>query len=54
MTEGESDRQTNINSETGFSIAKVVYFQTDTSDVEELLDSSGAETAKESPILIPI
>ena len=29
-------------------------FQADTSDVEELLDSSGAETAKESPFLIPI
>ena len=40
---------------TGFSITKVDYFQTDTSDVEELLDSSGAETTKASPIiLIPV
>ena len=51
--EVDSDRLTDINSEAGFSVAKVEYFQTD-SDVEELLDSSGAETAKESPFLITI
>ena len=54
ITECESDRQTDVNSETGFSIAKVDYVQTDTSDDEELLDSSGVATAKESPILIPL
>ena len=52
--EVEPDHLTDINSEAGFSAARVDYFQTDTSDVEELLDSSGAETAKESPFLIPI
>ena len=51
--EVQSDRLTNINSEAGFSVAKVNYFQTDTSDVEELLDSSGAEIAKEPLLLIP-
>ena len=54
VIEGESDKQTDINSETAFSITKVDYFQTDTSDVEELLDSSGAEAAKGSPILTPV
>ena len=54
LPEVEPDRVTDINSEAGFSAARVDYFQTDTSDVEELLDSSGAETAKESPFLIPI
>ena len=52
--EEESDRQTDVNSEAGFSTTKVEYFQTDTSDVEELLDSSGAETTKDPPILIPL
>ena len=54
LLEVDSDRLTDINSEAGFSVAKVDYFQTDTSDVEELLDSSGAETTEESPFLIPI
>ena len=50
--EVETVRATDIASEAGFSVIKADYFQTDTSDVEELLDSSGAETAKESPFLI--
>ena len=54
LPEVELDRLTDINRKAGFSVAKVDYFQTDTSDVEELLDSSGAETTKESPSLIPI
>ena len=54
LTEEESVRQTDVNSEAGFSTTKVEYFQTDTSDVEELLDSSGAETTKNPPILIPL
>ena len=52
--EEESDRQTDVNSEAGFSTTKVDYFQTDTSDVEDLLDSSGAETTKDPPILISL
>ena len=50
--EVETERATDIASEAGFSVTKADYFQTDTSDVEELLDSSGAETVKESPFLI--
>ena len=45
---------TDIVSEAGFSVTKADCFQTDTCDIEELLDSSGAETAKESPFLIAI
>ena len=41
---------TDIQSEPGFSVTKADYFQTDT--IEELLDSSGAETPKESPFFI--
>ena len=52
--EEESDRQTDVKNEAGYSTTKVDYFQTDTSDVEELLDSSGAETAKDPPSLIPL
>ena len=52
--EVETERMTDIVSEAGFSVTKTAYFQTDTSDIEELLDSSGAETAKESPFLIAI
>ena len=52
--EVETERVTDIVSEAGFSVIKADYFQTDTSDIEELLDSSGAETAKESPFLIAI
>ena len=52
--EVETERMTDIFSEAGFSVTKADYFQTDTSDIEELLDSSGAETAKESPFLIAI
>ena len=52
--EVEAERVIDINSEAGFSITKADYFQTDTSDIEELLDSSGAETAEESPPLIAI
>ena len=52
--EVEAERVIDINSEAGFSITKADYFQTDTSDIEELLDSSGAETAEESPLLIAI
>ena len=52
--EVEAERATDIVSETGFSATKADYFQTDTSDIEELLDSSGAETAKEPPFLIAI
>ena len=43
---------TDVHSEAGISATKVDYFQTDTSDAEELQDSSGAETLKESPFLI--
>ena len=50
----ETERVTDIVSEAGFSVTNAEYFQTDTSDIEELLDSSGAETAKESPFLIAI
>ena len=46
--EVETERATDIVSDAGFSVTKADYFQTDTSDIEELLDSSGAETAKES------
>ena len=52
--EVEIERVTDINTEAGFSVTKADYFQTDTSDIEELLDSSGAETAKESPFRIAI
>ena len=52
--EVETERVTDIVSEAGFSVTKADYFQTDTSDIEELLYSSGAETAKESPFLIAI
>ena len=51
-SEVDVDPAADIQSETGFSVAKADYFQTDTSDIEELLDSSGAETLKESPFLI--
>ena len=50
--EVDVDLTTDIQSEAGFSVTKADYFQTDTSDVEELLDSSGAETLKESPSFI--
>ena len=50
--EVEAERATDIVSETGFSVTKAHYFQTDTSDIEELLNSSGAETAEGSPFLI--
>ena len=50
--EVDVDPAADIRSETGFSVAKADYFQTDTSDNEELLDSSGAETLKEPPFLI--
>ena len=52
--EFETGRTTDIASEAGFSVAKADYFQTDTSDNEELLDSSGAETVKQSPFLLTI
>ena len=52
--EVETDGQANLISETGFSITKPDYFQTDTSDIEELLDSSGAETVKDPPNMIPL
>ena len=52
--EVETEQATDIVSEAGFSVTKAEYFQTDTSDIEELLVSSGAETAKESPFLIAI
>ena len=50
--EVETERAIDIASEAGFSVTKADYFQTDTSDVEELLDSSGVETVKDSPFLI--
>ena len=52
--EAETEQSADIASEAGFSITKVDYFQTDTSDAEELLDSSGAETTKERPFLIAL
>ena len=52
--EVETERATDIASEAGFSVTKAHYFQTDTSDVEELLGSSEAETVKESPFRITI
>ena len=52
--EFETGQTTDIASEAEFSVAKADYFQTDTSDNEELLDSSGAETAKQSPFLLTI
>ena len=52
--EFETGRTTDIASEAGFSVTKADYFQTDTSDNEELLDSSGAETVKQSPFLLTI
>ena len=42
--EFETGRTIDIVSEAEFSVTKADYFQTDTSDVDELLDSSGAET----------
>ena len=51
-SEVDVDPAADIQSETGFSVANADYFQTDTSDNEELLDSSGAETLKEPPFLI--
>ena len=36
--EVETERKTDIVSEAGFSVTRADYFQTDTSDVEELLD----------------
>ena len=50
----ETGRTTDIASEAEFSVTKADYFQTDTSDNEELLDSSGAETVKQSPFLLTI
>ena len=50
--EVETDGQAALASETGFSVTRPDYFQTDASDVEELLDSSGAETGKDPPKLI--
>ena len=52
--EFETERAIDIASEAGFSVTKADYFQTDTSDVEELLVSSGAETVKQSPFLLTI
>ena len=52
--EFETERAIDIASEAGFSVTKADYFQTDTSDVEELLDSSGAETVNQSPFLLTI
>ena len=49
-----ADLMTDVHSEAGISATKVDYFQTDTSDAEELQDSSGAETLKESPFLIAL
>ena len=54
IVEVETDGQADSISETGFSITRPDYFQTDTSDVEELLDSSGADTVKDPPNLIPL
>ena len=51
-TEVDADLETDVHSEAGISVTKADYFQTDTSDVEELLDSSGAETIKVYPFLI--
>ena len=50
----ETERAIDIAREAEFSVTKADYFQTDTSDVEELLDSSGAETVKQSPFLLTI
>ena len=52
--ETEIERGNDAVSEAGFSVTKADYFQTDTSDAEELLDSSGAETFKEPPFLIAL
>ena len=52
--EFETGRTTDIASEAEFSVTKADYIQTDTSDNEELLDSSGAETVKQSPFLLTI
>ena len=52
--EFETGRTIDIVSEAEFSVTKADYFQTDTSDVEERLDSSGAETVKQSPFLLTI
>ena len=49
-----SDRQTDVNTEAGLSTTNLDYFQTYTSYVEELLDSSGAETTKDPPFLISL
>ena len=42
-----------ISSEVSSSVRKDDYFQTDTIDFEEKLDSSDAEPTKEQPVLIP-
>ena len=52
--EVETDGQADLVSETGFSVARPDCFQTDTSDVDELHDSSGAESEKDPPKLIPL
>ena len=52
--EFETGRTIDIVSGAEFSVPKADYFQTDTSDVEELLESSGAETVKQSPFLLTI
>ena len=49
-----SNRQVDLSSESEFSFQKVAYFQTDTSEVEELFDSSGAEVFNTRPTLIPL
>ena len=45
---------TEVASEVSFCQRKVDYFQTDTSDIDDLIDSSGAEPTKEQPTLVPM
>ena len=52
--ETEIEQGNDAVSEAGISVTKADYFQTDTSDAEELLDSSGADTIKEPPFLIAL
>ena len=46
--------QVNLFSESGCSVQRVDYFHTDTTELEELFDSSGAEVPNNRPTLTPL
>ena len=49
-----AEKQFDVGSESGLSFQKVDFFQTDTNEMEELFDSSGAEIVNNRPTLIPL